>query len=427
MSDIVIRVEDLTKRYRLGVVNSKTLHADLSRWWAMLRGKPDPLLRVHHARYMAEHGEYVWALDGVSFEVKRGEILGVIGKNGAGKSTLLKILTKITAPTYGTARIKGRVGSLLEVGTGFHPELTGRENIYLNGAILGMTRSEVTSRFDEIVEFAEIEEFIDTPVKRFSSGMYVRLAFAVAAHLDPEILLVDEVLAVGDVRFKEKCLNKMSKVSQTGRTILIVSHNMTSISSLCDRCVLLEQGKLVSDGKTNDVIKLYLSGSGEAEASVDLTQSPDRRGTGDARVVAAALRDEAGDPCRRFLMGQRLVIEFDVDFRPPGRSAMFAFTLTTLQGTRLINWVSVDSGLDAQPYSGTVRVQARIDNLPLYPGSYAVERLWVGAPSRIDCFDEVHPLLTFEVEQSHHGSDVRPLVQRMGLVQLPIDVSVGHP
>jgi lipopolysaccharide transport system ATP-binding protein len=258
----VISVEGVSKAYRLGQIGSGTIHEDLSRWWARLRGKPDPFLKIGQDDHARRVGEQFWALDNVSFDVKRGEVLGIIGRNGAGKSTLLKILSQVTSPTSGQIKIKGRVASLLEVGTGFHPELTGRENIFLNGAILGMTKAEVRRKFDEIVAFAEISEFIDTPVKRYSSGMYVRLAFAVAAHLEPEILIVDEVLAVGDIQFQKKCLGKMQEVSTgQGRTVLFVSHNMNAMDSLCQRIVHLEQGKAVAI--TDDVragIASYLSG-----------------------------------------------------------------------------------------------------------------------------------------------------------------------
>jgi lipopolysaccharide transport system ATP-binding protein len=255
----VISVENISKAYRLGLIGGGTLKEDFARWCAKLRGKPDPFLKIgeeHHARRM---GETFWALENVSFEVKEGEVLGIIGRNGAGKSTLLKILSQVTSPTSGEIKIKGRIASLLEVGTGFHPELTGRENVFLNGAILGMTKVEIRKKFDEIVAFSGIEEFIDTPVKRYSSGMYVRLAFAVAAHLEPEILIVDEVLAVGDAEFQKKCLGKMQDVAGHGRTVLFVSHNMSAVQSLCKRCVLLKDGRVEIDGDTNALISSYLS------------------------------------------------------------------------------------------------------------------------------------------------------------------------
>ncbi len=245
MSDTVIQVERLSKRYRLGTIGTGTLSHDLNRWWARVRGRPDPAAKIGQGR-KADDEDFVWALRDVSFEVNRGEVLGIIGRNGAGKSTLLKILSRVTAPTAGEVRIRGRIASLLEVGTGFHPELTGRENIFLNGAILGMNKAEILRKFDEIVAFSEVEKFIDTPVKRYSSGMYVRLAFAVAAHLEPEILIVDEVLAVGDAEFQKKCLGKMGEAAGRGRTVLFVSHNMHAISELCTRVILMEGGRIVS-------------------------------------------------------------------------------------------------------------------------------------------------------------------------------------
>jgi lipopolysaccharide transport system ATP-binding protein len=259
----VIHLENISKQYRLGIVGSRTLASDLSRYWAKMRGREDPALKlgVENKLNKAE-GEYIWALRNISFELQQGEVLGIIGKNGAGKSTLLKILSKVTAPTRGIVKIKGRVSSLLEVGTGFHPELTGTENIYLNGAILGMTRHEIRKKFDEIVAFSGIEKYIDTPVKRYSSGMYVRLAFAVAAHLEPEILIVDEVLAVGDAQFQKKCLGKMKDINiKEGRTVLFVSHNLDAVANFCNNCILLENGILTQYAKTKDVINNYLSSS----------------------------------------------------------------------------------------------------------------------------------------------------------------------
>ena len=238
----VISIENVSKSYRLGTIGSGTLREDLQSWWHRVRGQPDPNRRLDQA-HLAIEGHTLWALQDVSLAVEQGEVLGIIGRNGAGKSTLLKILSRVTAPTSGRIRVKGRVASLLEVGTGFHPELTGGENVFLNGAILGMTKAEVARKFDEIVAFSEIEDFIDTPVKRYSSGMYVRLAFAVAAHLDPEILVVDEVLAVGDAGFQKRCLGKMGDVAKSGRTVLFVSHNMPSILNLCTRAIWMGNGQ----------------------------------------------------------------------------------------------------------------------------------------------------------------------------------------
>ena len=264
MSDTVIQVNNLSKQYRLGTVGTGTLSHDINRWWHIIRGKEDPFLKIGEENNRTSKGssDYVWALQDINFEVKQGEVLGIIGRNGAGKSTLLKILSRTTTPTTGSVKVKGRIASLLEVGTGFHPELTGRENIFLNGAIMGMTRVEIRKKFDEIVDFAGVERYIDTPVKRYSSGMYVRLAFAVAAHLEPEILIVDEVLAVGDAEFQKKCLGKMKDVSvNEGRTVLFVSHQMGTIVQLCNNAILMENGKLIYSNKAEDVISFYLSTS----------------------------------------------------------------------------------------------------------------------------------------------------------------------
>lgn len=258
-----IEFNKISKQYRLGLVSTRTLSHDLNRWWqTSVLHKEDPYLKIGSVndRSQAADSEYVWALKDIDFKVEQGDVVGIIGKNGAGKSTLLKLLSRVTGPTTGTIKAKGRIGSLLEVGTGFHPEMTGRENIYLNGAILGMTKQEITRKLDEIVDFSGCERYIDTPVKRYSSGMMVRLGFAVAAHLDPEILVVDEVLAVGDAEFQKKAIGKMQDVSQgEGRTVLFVSHNMTSIGSLCNHCALLENGMLAMLGDTHDVINAYIA------------------------------------------------------------------------------------------------------------------------------------------------------------------------
>jgi lipopolysaccharide transport system ATP-binding protein len=258
----VLKVEKLSKQYRLGMVGVNTFKEDTQRWWAKIRGKEDPFLSigVENNRTLADKNKFVWSLKDINFEIKQGEVLGIIGKNGAGKSTLLKILSKVTAPTIGTVKVKGRIASLLEVGTGFHPELTGRENIYLNGAILGMRKHEITRKLDEIIAFAGVEKYVDTPVKRYSSGMYVRLAFAVAAHLESEILIVDEVLAVGDAEFQKKCLGKMGDVSKNqGRTILFVSHNIAAVRSICNKGMVLDNGLLKIYDGINKCVDFYNS------------------------------------------------------------------------------------------------------------------------------------------------------------------------
>lgn len=302
--EVVIRVENLYKEYRLGTISHGTLSQDMQSWWARMRGKEDPNsiisssqpLTSHDSPFTASDNPHMLALNNVSFEVKRGEVLGIIGRNGAGKSTLLKILSEVTSPTKGTVKIKGRVASLLEVGTGFHPELTGRENIYLNGAILGMTKKEIAEKFDEIVAFAEIEKFIDTPVKRYSSGMYVRLAFAVAAHLEPEILIVDEVLAVGDAAFQKKCLGKMGDVAKEGRTVLFVSHNMSAINRLCKKTILLSEGMIAYQGLTEEVVLHYLiSSSTERKSAIEFSDDPEKP----FQILSISVSDFQGKPVER--------------------------------------------------------------------------------------------------------------------------------
>jgi lipopolysaccharide transport system ATP-binding protein len=260
--DIILKAENISKQYRLGQVGTGTLSHDLNRWWHEVRGKENPYLKIGDTNDRSTKGssDYVWALQDINFEVERGEVLGIIGKNGAGKSTLLKILSKVTAPTTGSIKSRGRIASLLEVGTGFNGEMTGRENIYLNGAILGMTKKEITSKLDEIIDFSGCERYIDTPVKRYSSGMTVRLAFAVAAFLEPEILVIDEVLAVGDAEFQKKAIGKMQDISKgEGRTVLFVSHNMAAVQDLCHNCILIENGKVINRGKTEEILKIYNS------------------------------------------------------------------------------------------------------------------------------------------------------------------------
>ena len=257
MSEVVVKIDNLKKKYRLGAIGGGTLHGDLQSWWARVRGKEDPNTMIGEKVYA--RNETFMALKGVSLEINKGDAIGIIGGNGAGKSTLLKILSRVTAPTEGTLKIKGRISSLLEVGTGFHQELTGRENIYLSGAILGMNKEEVDNKIEDIIDFSECRQFIDTPVKRYSSGMFVKLAFSVAAHLDSEILIMDEVLAVGDMKFQKKCINKMLDVARSGRTILYVSHNMQTIEQLCNRVVVLDKGTVKYDGEVEEGISIYLN------------------------------------------------------------------------------------------------------------------------------------------------------------------------
>ena len=374
MSDTVIKIDHLSKRYRIGENHGgrfryQSLRDALTKSFLRLSSRfnrPYRLSKGHH-----QTQDVLWALKDVSFEVKKGEVIGIIGRNGAGKSTFLKILCRITEPTEGFVDLHGRVGALLEVGTGFHPELTGRENIYLNAAILGMKKREIDRKFDEIVAFAEIEKFIDTPVKHYSSGMYVRLAFAVAAHLDPEILLVDETLAVGDAAFQKKCLGKMSNVAHQGRTVLFVSHSMGAVSGLCTRAILLNQGKIETQGPANEVIRQYLR-SVERQQTIPLRDRRDRVGDGRARLTAVSFFNERLEPIQFAASGQELMIalHYESTNHRSIDKLCFEIGVYNLFG-ELIFLCGSDFArgeLNQLPPRG--RVLCRIPHLPLSPGLY---------------------------------------------------------
>lgn len=316
MSDTVIKVENISKQYRLGNVGLGTLSHDINRWYhTTIRRRQDPYLKIGDTNDRSIKGEsdYVWALKDINFEVMQGEVLGIIGRNGAGKSTLLKILSRTTTPTAGQIKIKGRVASLLEVGTGFHPELTGRENIFLNGAILGMTKKEIKNKFDEIVDFAGVERYVDTPVKRYSSGMYVRLAFAVAAHLEPEILIVDEVLAVGDAEFQKKALGKMKEVSEgQGRTVLFVSHNMEAVQNLCTRAILLNEGRINTIGNIPNVVTQYLHGFAGKKNLVSFNADTAPL-YGDIRLLRAEVTHQLPNTNEYFTTADSVIFNFEIE------------------------------------------------------------------------------------------------------------------
>jgi len=334
----IISAENLSKRYQIGAREEgySTLRE------AIVRAVNSPLKRLR--RRAAD--EMVWALKDVSFEVKPGDVVGIIGRNGAGKSTLLKILSRITKPTTGAVDLYGRVGSLLEVGTGFHPELTGRENVYFNGAILGMKRVEIQNKFDEIVSFAEVEKFLDTPVKRYSSGMHVRLAFAVAAHLDPEILIVDEVLAVGDATFQKKCLGRMGDVAKEGRTVLFVSHNMIAVKSLCSRAMLLESGLVMCDGNVDQVVDSYLtSGSDMAATGIIPDDAPRLWGTGEAKFRSVQLTDDSGHSTTQLYLGQPLRVVLSFDVLKEIKDAVFEVDIATLDAVPVTFASTLDGGM----------------------------------------------------------------------------------
>jgi len=312
--ELAIKVDNISKRYRLGVVGSKTIREDVKNLFKKIVRKNNSInvsTEVNDRTVLSSKSEYVWSLRNVNFEIQRGDVIGIIGRNGAGKSTLLKILSRITAPTEGEIKINGKIASLLEVGTGFHPELTGRENIYLNGSILGMTKGEINRKIDAIIDFAEIQRYVDTPVKRYSSGMYVRLAFSIAAHLEPDILIVDEVLAVGDTSFQRKCINKMSEISKKdGRTILFVSHQMATIQSLCSKTILLENGSVKFHGNVEDGIELYLSTNKDKSNSLSIENSLNRTGSGKVIFSNFHFETNEGVEIDTVLTGQEMVLVF---------------------------------------------------------------------------------------------------------------------
>jgi lipopolysaccharide transport system ATP-binding protein len=382
----MIHVEDIGKRYRLGAGRRHDTLRDLL---------------AHGARGLfggrgggGRSEDAFWALRHVSFDVAEGEVVGIIGKNGAGKSTLLKLMSRITPPTEGRIRLNGRVASLLEVGTGFHPELTGRENVFMNGAILGMRQREIKAKLDEIVAFSEVEKFIDTPVKHYSSGMYVRLAFAVAAHLEPEILIVDEVLAVGDAEFQKKCLGKMGEVAQGGRTVLFVSHNMAAIRRLCDRSVLLEKGKMVFDGPSEETVAHYLSSGTIGHASAQFPSDPKK---GEGQILAIALVDEKRAPVSDFDANRDHYLRIDYELRRDVRDHRVSLTVESAVGELVFTSYSSDFRKDVNPAkAGSYRAEVRIPALLLNPGEYVVTSV-MGEP-RVRAFDQRERAVRFRVE-----------------------------
>jgi len=371
VTSTVIRAQGLGKEYR-----RYTLGEGINRYATLRDSLTDAMNSVVRGRRRVS--TTFWALQDVSFEVSEGDIVGIIGNNGAGKSTLLKILSRVTEPTLGEADLHGRVASLLEVGTGFHPELTGRENIFLNGAILGMRRAEIARKFDEIVSFSEIEQFIETPVKHYSSGMYLRLAFAVAAHLEPEILLIDEILAVGDAAFQQKCLGKMDEVAGSGRTVIFISHNLDAIQRLCPRCVLMDHGRIIADGPTDAIVSRYLSSVSDTagpEQWIELTGAG-RPANGDVRIVAARYSGDArlGN---RVATGGPLEVQCVLESNRARNLSSLAITIYSRSGTKLLNADTIELGKSIPIRSGRTTVGIRIEQVHLNPGSYIVG-IWIG-------------------------------------------------
>lgn len=377
MSNIVIKVENISKQYRLGNVGLGSLSHDLNRWWYSVRGKEDPYLKIGEVndRSVKGESEYVWALRNINFEVKQGEVLGIIGRNGAGKSTLLKILSRTTTPTTGQIKIKGRVASLLEVGTGFHPELTGRENIFLNGAILGMSKKEIKSKLDEIVDFAGVDRYIDTPVKRYSSGMYLRLAFAVAAHLEPEILIIDEVLAVGDVEFQRKALGKMKQVSEgEGRTVLFVSHNIAAVEKLCSTAIYLENGKVKNCGDVYLCLDEYQK-TNKIKSEIPIRNRTDRGGNGKLRITDFYIQNSENEIVESLESGGRFkfLMSFVNNCYPQIFNSVivsYALVDNKNQIVLLVRSNFSDENIIVKTRTGTI--ECEIDDLPIATGEYSL-------------------------------------------------------
>jgi lipopolysaccharide transport system ATP-binding protein len=408
MGDIAVRVEGLSKQYYIGQKREKykTLRDALADTFAAPFRKVGKLLRGQSTG-AAGPDETIWALKDLSFEVKRGEVVGIIGRNGAGKSTLLKILSRITEPTAGFADVYGRVGSLLEVGTGFHHELTGRENIYLNGAILGMKRAEIERKFDEIVAFSEVERFVDTPVKHYSSGMYLRLAFAVAAHLEPEILLVDEVLAVGDVRFQKKCLNKMQHVGQQGRTVFFVSHNMPAITRLCERTILLEEGRMIQDGPSHKVVSAYLNFELGTTAMREWPDSARAPGSEVVRLRAVRVRTGEGRITEAVDIRQPVGIEIEYDVLKPGYLLMPHFMLFNEEGVCAFSAHDMDPDWRRRP-----RPARRYVSTAWIPGNFLTEGTMFVHAGIVSLDPDIHQcyepdVVAFQVIDSLDGDSAR--------------------
>ena len=392
MAKPIIEIEGIGKCYRIGTDREKYLS---------LRDELAKSAKGFSSRFLARHQkikkeEEYWALKDVSFSIQEGEAVGIVGRNGAGKSTLLKILSKITPPTAGKITLRGRMASLLEVGTGFHPELTGRENIYLNGAILGMTRAEIRRKFDEIITFAEVEKFLDTPVKRYSSGMYVRLAFAVAAHLEPEILIVDEVLAVGDAEFQKKCLGRMSEVAKEGRTVLFVSHNMGAITTLCHKAVLLEHGKFSYMGSVNETVGHYIRKAFENSGKITFSP-PTSTGTEQiVRLIDVKLLNRDGIIADTFTIGEPITICCSISSRNPVREILIGIIIRSAQGTNIFHCHSSDAKCRIENLHGTISIKITFSEIRLYPGSYVIGEFDITLPEG-DIMDSHRDFLGFTI------------------------------
>ena len=421
----VIEVDDVWKKYRLGIIGAGTLRHDFERWWYRVRGKPDPHAKVgetgnrrtqaavtadaNSSHCSAELGDdEVWALRGVSFEVKQGEILGIIGRNGAGKSTLLKILSRVTSPTKGEVRIKGRIASLLEVGTGFHPELTGRENIFLNGAILGMTKGEIRTKLNEIIAFAEVDKFLDTPVKRYSSGMYVRLAFAVAAHLESEILIVDEVLAVGDAQFQKKCLGKIGDVAHEGRTVLFVSHNMNAITALCPKVIVLKEGSVIFNGKAEESLNYY-GASSSVSGCIDLASK--RPG---AYLQSLNIIQNGKSSSGILKADDKVDLVFSLKTSKPLSKTKLAVGFTNMRGGRVFavgSWLG-SSQMPVLRQGTTITIRFQMP--PIIPSRYTLDIGFCDTEAGVD--EQFYSAGAVEVAETNYLNMVEPVIPELGQI-----------
>ncbi|MBO9585963.1 MAG: ATP-binding cassette domain-containing protein [Flavobacterium sp.] len=413
MKDIILKAENISKQYRLGEVGTGTLSHDFNRWWHKIRGKENPYLKIGDINDRSTKGtsDYVWALQDINFEVQRGEVLGIIGKNGAGKSTLLKILSKVTAPTTGSIKSRGRIASLLEVGTGFNGEMTGRENIFLNGAILGMTKKEITSKLDEIIEFSGCERYIDTPVKRYSSGMTVRLAFAVAAFLEPEILVVDEVLAVGDAEFQKKAIGKMQDISRgEGRTVLFVSHNMAAVKSLCTRGIVLEHGTIKFDGNIDEALDVYNLNSNEIVTDLkwEIEEAP---GNENAKITSIKLRSD-----KPFFYIEN-PIEMEIEFVNFVKNQIINCSISIFDSND--NYVLASPNLERDPLAeGTYKSVCTIPENLLNKGQYFFTIILVG--NNFEIIAQLDKIVSIELDEQglyrkeyfgYWGGIVRPYLK----------------
>ncbi|KRD63881.1 hypothetical protein ASE40_00595 [Flavobacterium sp. Root935] len=403
MKDIILKAENISKQYRLGQVGTGTLSHDFNRWWHKIRGKEDPYLKVGDTNDRSTKGtsDYVWALQDINFEVERGEVLGIIGKNGAGKSTLLKILSKVTAPTTGSIKSRGRIASLLEVGTGFNGEMTGRENIFLNGAILGMTKKEITSKLDEIIEFSGCERYIDTPVKRYSSGMTVRLAFAVAAFLEPEILIVDEVLAVGDAEFQKKAVGKMQEIAKgEGRTVLFVSHNMAAVQELCSKIIVMNQGGIEFEGNVEKGINFYLSSKLQIAPFKEFILPELYK----AKINYFEILNDKRELMTQFSSGEQIIFRVSINIKSLIRNPTFSLRLSDLSNVNIITWRSNDYIEEPLPKNkgGHMIIEIKTQNLYLLDGVYTISISVLDGKELLDFHEK---FLEFEIFPSKPNKD----------------------